>query len=217
MFSNIVSKLENRMDRNINHVMTSVRNMTCGDVLSTRANRDLLTPEAFRIVNSKEVTDKLPEVVVRKIRARVSKRERNEMNNAMMKLDAAWSAEVPQDISIHVEWVKNGVYGLNPRATVFAGSFSSTGRASGCGYDKESAAVANALNRNASVMKIWCEHADNGGSFPYSMYCNDDTPVPSMDGGCGMSSVRNVFESLGYSWSESHGKSFDYYRAELKG
>ena len=46
-------------------------------------------------------------------------------------------------ISINVEWTRNTTWGYNPHATVYTSNGDATeGRASGCGYDKESAAIA---------------------------------------------------------------------------
>lgn len=84
------------------------------------------------------------------------------------------------------------------------------GRASGCGYDKESAAIATAINASPSIMRVLYEHAENGGNFPYSVYTY--AGLPYFDGGCGVSCFRNVFGACGYRWEDgAHRKTFDVY------
>ena len=53
----------------------------------------------------------------------------------------------PENI-IEIVWKKKPTWGLNPHATVTLDGVTSTGRASGCGYDKASAAVVAALSKN---------------------------------------------------------------------
>lgn len=52
------------------------------------------------------------------------------------------------DNLIEIVWKKNRTWGLNPHATVTLDGVTTTGRASGCGYDKASAAVVAALSKN---------------------------------------------------------------------
>ena len=49
---------------------------------------------------------------------------------------------------IEIVWKKNPKWGRNPHATVTIDGVTTTGRASGCGYDKASAAVVAALFKN---------------------------------------------------------------------
>ena len=53
----------------------------------------------------------------------------------------------PENI-IEIVWKKNTTWGLNPHASVTIDGITTTGRASGCGYDKASAAVVAALSKN---------------------------------------------------------------------
>ena len=49
---------------------------------------------------------------------------------------------------IVIVWKKNPTWGLNPHAAVTLNGVTTTGRASGRGYDKASAAVVAALSKN---------------------------------------------------------------------
>ena len=217
MFDNITKKLESRMRRDVDDTMSRVSTMTCGDILKTRYTRDLLTNAAYEIVKLLKPEEDLPAKVVDKIRVRTTHQNLKRLKADMAKLRAAIKADDPGDITIAVSWIRSRTWGANPAVVVSAGRETTDGSASGCGYDKESAAVAAAMNKNASIRRLWCSFAECGFKFPYSMVCDNDSPIPFMDGGCGMSSVRAVFEALGYNWYEHHGKAFDYYRATKKG
>lgn len=62
------------------------------------------------------------------------------------------------NIKIAVDWKKSRTWGYNPRATVWVyykdQSARTEGSASGCGYDKKSAAVGQALNENEVFYKF---------------------------------------------------------------
>lgn len=63
------------------------------------------------------------------------------------------------DIYITIEYKRNRTWGANPRATVTAELYDvredmTTGKASGCGYDKPSAAVCNAFRENPLLQTL---------------------------------------------------------------
>ena len=130
-----------------------------------------------------------------RIKAKRARNNKKAMSLYTAKLDAAEAANDASTIYISVEWKKSRVWGANPTATVTGSGSYSTGYASGCGYDKESAAIAEALNDNPVIMRILYEHADKGGAFPYGV--TTWAGVPSFDGGCGVSVFYNIFISCG--------------------
>jgi hypothetical protein len=62
------------------------------------------------------------------------------------------------DVKIAIDWKKSRMWGYNPHATVWVyykdTSSRTEGRASGCGYDKKSAAVGRALAGNAAFLEF---------------------------------------------------------------
>ncbi len=188
-----------------------LRTTKCGEALKTWGLRNLMTPVARDAVCLEDEDEPLPEVAVKKMLARATLQERKALVAAEAKMDNASDAEYPEKITITVEWKRSRSWGLNPTATVSAGSCITTGSATGCGYDKESAAVASAMNKNYSILKVWYEHAERGGQFEYSVSGADRSMLPHMDGGCGMSAVTNVFKKLGFRCEEEHGNVFDMY------
>lgn len=97
-------------------------------------------------------------------------------------------------IQIHVEWRYSTVWGLNPTAYAVVKTnkhvFTGTGKASGCGYDKESAAIASALNDIDVIGKMLCDYKqrclETGAELEYG--CGGTySAMPFFEGGVGVS------------------------------
>lgn len=136
------------------------------------------------------------------------------------RLEAADNAGKTIEINIRVEWSRNRTYGSNPHATVWlcyedekygSNTGMGEGSATGCGYDKRSAAVYEALcfntkkrdqyGRNAaataaraSLDRFVIEH----GEALWKEYAIDRTPFPTFNfGGKGMSVFTRLFRQVG--------------------
>lgn len=146
------------------------------------------------------------------------------------RLDALERAETAREldyISVSVEWKRNSYWGNNPTATVWA-DIETTGRASGCGYDKESAAIAEAFNKNPAILRILYHQAEkaleNGESGRSKTSCtgynwaaaigygSGYSVLPYFEGGVGASSFWNIFQRAGYdARNTGSGKRYDHY------
>jgi hypothetical protein len=161
--------------------------------------------------------------------AELAKREADQM----WKLRSAAAAPVLSFVSISVEWKRSSTWGVNPTATVRTDDGVYTGSASGCGYDKESAAVASALNRSPAVMRVLYALKEKGLADGQSEFCasactkvdNRDicgygagySVVPAFEGGVGVSCFWSIFQRCGYTTRcAASGKSFDAYTVERK-
>lgn len=139
---------------------------------------------------------------------------------------AATAAELDY-ISVSVEWKRNSYWGNNPAATVWA-DIETTGRASGCGYDKESAAIAEAFNKNPAILRILYRQAEK--ALEHGESCRSKTSctgynwrtgvgygsgysvLPYFEGGVGASSFWNIFQRAGYdARNTGSGKRYDHY------
>lgn len=119
---------------------------------------------------------------------------------------------------ISVEWNRSRIWGMNPTVTARIRSGETyeitTGHASGCGYDKLSAAVASALNdsdiiRATMIRSIRKLNAKEGRT--YGLY---DTLA--LMGGCGVNCYRSIFELIGYTWKHEEGRTYDHITIERK-
>lgn len=147
-------------------------------------------------------------------------------------LERAARAAEPDYISVSVEWKRNSYWGNNPVATVWA-DIETTGRASGCGYDKESAAIAEAFNKNLAILRILYKQAEkareNGETCRSKISCTGYTwraaigygtgysVLPYFEGGVGASSFLDIFKRAGFDARKTgSGKSYDHYTISKK-
>lgn len=127
-------------------------------------------------------------------------------------------AKAPKEITIHVDWVKNAYWGNNPYATVADDKRRYFGSASGCGYDKRSAAIAEAFNQSCSILKVLCDKKEmelqagkTGTNGSLIGYGSGYSAIPKFEGGVGAESFRWIFENCGYEWKDYSGEKYDIY------
>lgn len=123
-----------------------------------------------------------------------------------------------ESITINVNWVKNPTWGYNPHATIYTNNGDLTeGKASGCGYDKESASIAEALNKNNDILKLLYTAKNkkmtlkNTNNHNILGYGSGYGVLPYFEGGVGVSSLLNIFRKLGYNITEHHTEKSDFY------
>lgn len=121
---------------------------------------------------------------------------------------------------INVDWHRSRMWGSNPRAEVWAnlagirGDYT-TGTVSGCGYDKESAAVNLALKDNPlmQTLLLWPRLNVKGqyGDKVHRALRKRDYGYELRFGGMGMGELKSLLEQNGFTCAEMHGDSFDGY------
>ena len=85
-----------------------------------------------------------------------------------------------------------------------------SGSIGGCGYDKKSTSVANALNESPTIRKLFCEKGENVTSYGFRR--KFDYSLPYLEGGVGCDCYSSVFKEMGYKFeSIAHGDNFDVY------
>jgi len=125
-----------------------------------------------------------------------------------------------ESLTINVEWKKSSMWGMNPTAEAYINGIGrvSSGSIGGCGYDKQSTAVANVLNQAPQFKKIMCElknklsncKKQNRELFGYG---SGYGIIPSFEGGVGVNCYDRIFNSIGYEFKTvSSGKNFDVYQ-----
>lgn len=129
---------------------------------------------------------------------------------------------LPVYIKIEVQWSKNRTWGYCPTASVQWCSedghwhySEKAGHASGWGYDKHSAAVADALNKcfKNLLFSIRKRKLDKA---PYGL-AHYDGIFPFFEGGVGMSCYPRIFNWLGYEMEHTcDAKSYDEWRIVRK-
>ena len=145
---------------------------------------------------------------------RYDKQLDKEIEKRLKHLRAVSIAPDLQFINIYVSWVKSSYWGYNPHVEVVTNAGTYVGRASGCGYDKESAAVAEAFNQSLSILKALYTLKEKGledGLSDYSAtactghdnrnicgYGSGYSVIPYFEGGVGVSCFWNILKKCGF-------------------
>ena len=177
--------------------------MTEGITVGQASGNWSLTKKAAEKLEDMPCGERVPRDIVEKMRAKYARAIEKLMRGHMEHVELVESYEQPDQIVITVEWKPSTTWGMCPRATVTGEKRRTESRASGCGYDKESVAIASALNQNPEALRILYDHAEAGGAFPYGVM--DIAGVPSFNGICGVSCFYKIFEACGYTFRKLAG------------
>jgi hypothetical protein len=136
-----------------------------------------------------------------------------ELDEKIQMLEAINNApNLPNPLVVTVEWKKSRMWGSNPRAHTNYGFESDS--IGGCGYDKLSTALAEALNSCLPVMKEVVKlkekrmntpegkklRADGENTFNRQVlgYGSGYGMIPHFEGGVGVESHRTIIENAGF-------------------
>lgn len=166
------------------------------------------------------------ETAVELAKARTRKQYKKQLEKKLSRLETVAAAPALEIVEISVEWKRNPYWGMNPTASVEIKTAQGwefySGRASGCGYDKETAAIAEALDKCNSVLQMLYTKKETAlAANPAALedsnrnliaYGAGYGALPYFEGGVGMSSFESVFNACGYRLThQHHTKTTDYY------
>ncbi len=169
------------------------------------------------------------------IEAAFKRREKDIEAQKIEKLHKLTEAEAAADIktvSISVKWIKSRTWGYNPHADIIINNiYRYSGTASGCGYDKRTAAIGAALNQSNIILKMLYTAKEKAlKKAPAKIKNNTDLSnrdfihygagygvLPYFEGGVGMGSFEGVFNACGLKLAHYSGDDYnDYYFFEKK-
>lgn len=209
-YNELREKITTHYNNELEKTLAEIKTTTAWDILRGWRANYLLTPTTLAAIRELPSGDKLPEKIIVKITNKRKREINREIEKRFARVHEVEEAEAPAAVSIVVDWHKSQTWGMNPRARVAAERVTTYGSASGCGYDKQSAAIASAMNQNPEILKILYDHAEAGGVFPYGV--DVWAGLPSFAGGCGVSCFYSIFEACGYTFRQvASGKMFDVY------
>ena len=152
---------------------------------------------------------------------RNNKKIDKEITAKMQELDDVAAAPDITFIRVEVNWSRSSVWGYNPHAEVSTDKIwaSTTGTASGFGYDKRSAAVAKAFDDHPGIMKILFTLAENaiknGETYRDGIgYGSGYSVIPYFEGGVGVECFWSILKKAGFECRAEGGKTWDIYRLE---
>lgn len=214
-FNKIRKAIEQASAERVRKNSEFIDGLTAGKVLSNWCAADYLTPKTAEALKACDPDEPIPAEISAKMKAKAERIENALMNKRLDKIAAAEAVKLPDGVSISVEWKKSRTWSANPHATVYGDFTVSKGRASGCGYDKESAAIASAFNANPEVLAIIYTAVEAGVKPGYSVF--DSVGLPFFDSGCGVECFYKVFANCGYQFKRTaSGRTFDCYAIEKK-
>lgn len=149
-------------------------------------------------------------------REKIREYYKNEKEQAKANILNLLKLEPLQSFHASVEWSRNPTWGMNPAARVwvnFGGENYGEGRASGCGYDKLSAAICYATNnsnaKNIILGELIRTYIKSGETFPYGIYKSNKIYL-HFDG-CGVSALLNILKYCGLTHQDyNETKTSDY-------
>ena len=156
--------------------------------------------------------------IMRYTTERIERKYQKILDTQLKQLAEIENAESPEEIVIRVDWIKSKTWGYNPHAEITDGKNKYFSNASGCGYDKRTAAIAQAANQSNRILHILAEkkefelkNGETGSNHNLIGYGSGYNAIPNLEGGVGISSFRNIFERCGYVWYEYSGTTYDLY------
>lgn len=158
---------------------------------------------------------------------RKAKQTEKEIAKELKHLQTVEAAGEFTSITVSVEWKKNRTWGSNPNAEAMVEvedqyKYFQSGSIGGCGYDKNSTAVANAVNQCNEFLKAMyivkekeLAEVKNRDLFGYG---SGYGVLPRLEGGVGVSCYPAIFEKIGFTFKNTaSGKTFDVYTISKKG
>jgi hypothetical protein len=179
--------------------------------------RELLTDTTKKKDWSNDIKE-LKLYLIKRYEARQSAKLEKELTH----LQTVFNADDLFSITISMDWKRSQMWGNNPQAlaevrtTNNYNRYEST-RVGGCGYDKGSTAVAEAINQSNSLLKAMYTikdkvknvKLDNRDVFGYG---SGYGLLPRFEGGVGVSCYNQICNSIGFEFkTKASGKTFDVY------
>jgi len=143
------------------------------------------------------------------IKTRFVKTNAKKLASEIAEIESIFASGSISEISVSIEWKNNRTWGANPTATaqIYGDKYEHliSGSISGCGYDKESTAFADAVNQSLAFRKLLYEGSEVVNKEYGHRY-------GKLSGGVGVSCYYRIFELLGYKMKQTgSGKMFNCY------
>ena len=126
---------------------------------------------------------------------RANRRIDRETAAAIERAEEISNAATVEGITININWTRsNGAYNPHAELKVYTdrGTYTAYGRASGGNYDKESAAIADALNEIPAALKIIYDQRENDVKIYGTALYN---AAPKYERGTGTNQIRTILEA----------------------
>lgn len=212
---NLSKLLRNEIAKNKKEVLAKIKELNISNAKGLDWQLAILLPKAkenFQFESVKVLKDYLI--------SRLEKATTKKIIEADKKLLFNENLSSIEELTINVEWKKSSTWGSNPTAEAYVNGVGrvSSGSIGGCGYDKQSTAVANVLNQVPQFKKLLFEYKNKPKNFKLSNheifgYGSGYGVLPSFKGGVGVNCYNQIFNKIGYEFKTvSSGNTFDVYK-----
>lgn len=224
---NLVSKIEKAKKVELKKSLTDLKKYdSVSEFLKFAYYRDKFTKRELKAVELMKIGQFRTELK-NKLTAHINKRfdsqisEILSLESKVLKIDS---------IRVDVNWCKSSTWGANPTAEAWITYINASGHReteylksrsiSGCGYDKESTAVAEALNQSEVLKANLYAYANRPMNKNKTLneilgYGSGYGILPRFEGGVGSNCYTSIFAKLKLNFRKTaSGKMFDQFRAE---
>lgn len=213
-FINIQQKAREDIKKRFKKSVEQLNAATAGDVKKSWYYQKFLT------ANQNEKTlDEQKKIILKKLQKK-SNKELVELSKKLKEVAAA-----PEFVGavVSVEWKRSATWGKNPTATAKIKTKNGTtilngSTVTGCGFDELSEAVARALNASNALEKVLYKkfeealQKDPAASIYSVLGYGSGYELPSLKGGCGVSTFREIFKNCGFVFEEvASGSNFNVF------
>lgn len=216
LFPNLFAAIKNKYSERLEDFKSSLEDENdTWQIISKWQYNDLMTASKKNIVW--DLSELKSYLIDRK-----SKALDKELEKGLQHLLTVEKAPELESIKVSVEWKKNRTWGSNPTAEAWVSVkndsfYYTSGSIGGCGYDKRSTAIANAVNQDNSFLKaLYLLKEKNVDINNHTLfgYGSGYGILPKLEGGVGESCYAAIFDKIGFKWnSVAWGKTYDVYTA----
>lgn len=213
-FLNIQQKARDDIKKRFKKSVEQLNAANADDIKKSWYYQEFLTAK-----QNEKPLDEQKKIILKKLQ----KKTDNELVELSKKLKEVAAAPEFVGAVVSVEWKASRTWGKNPTATakiktangttVFNGS-----TVSGCGFDKLAEAIARALNASNAIKKVLYrkfEEAlqnDPAASLRDVLGYGSGHELPEFEGGCGVSTFREIFKNCGFVFEEvASGSNFNVF------
>lgn len=219
---NLISKIEKASKQELKKALTFESSKTTKESFLNYAYfRDLFTKKELSNIDNITFSD-FKRLLKSKITAKEEKRKNEKINEVLSVQNKAFKI---LEIKIQTEWTKSKTWGANPSSEIWVSfvnaqgnresEYLKSGSVTGCGFDKLSTSISNALNQSEVLKANLYKEANKGKNQKLTNaqifgYGSGYGVLPYFEGGCGVSTYKNIFNAIGLNFeSVASGKNFD--------
>lgn len=226
---NLISKINRESKKELKKALTfNSEHNTKESFLNFAYYRNLFTKSELSKIDNITFAD-FKRMLKTKITAREEKRRTDKVLEVLAVKDKTFKI---LEIKIQTEWKKSPTWGANPSTEIWVSFVNSkgyrdteyfkSGAVTGCGFDKLSTSISNALNQS-EVLKANLYNVANKGknqkltNAQIFGYGSGYGILPYFGEGCGVSIYRDIFNAIGLKFeSVASGKNFDIHIVKQK-